>query len=87
MHAYTHTHTHTQTKQHKCTPYKTHWKRVLMRGMPRSHESSKSSSVSRRFCACASCRFTANSAHTCLFQWVVGWLFFGLGLDEGGKGG
>ena len=42
----------------------TFWKSVLMRGMPRSHESSRSSRVRRRFCAFASCRLSAYSAHT-----------------------
>lgn len=40
------------------------WKRVLIRGIPRSQESSKSSNVKRRFCCAASCRLSAYSAHT-----------------------
>ena len=44
--------------------WRSFWNSVLMRGMPRSHESSRSSSVSRRLVARASSFLRAYSLHT-----------------------
>ena len=59
-----HTHARTYTHTHIYTHVRTFWNRVLMRGIPRSQLSSKSSRVRRRFWVLASSFLRAYSLHT-----------------------